>query len=112
MAVGDRTEKRLVGPVALAATDTAVGSAVPASRVWVIKQFAICNTDTVDRLVTLAIGTSAAVANRFFSLLPIAAGDTIIWDTALTLVAAEQLFGSSDTGSVVTVTAVGWEKEV
>lgn len=112
MAVGDRTEKRVVGPAALASSNTAVGSAVPASRVWVIKQFVICNTDTVDRLVTLAIGTAATPANRIFSLLPIAAGDTIIWDTALTLVAAEQLFGFSDTGSVVTVTAVGWEKEV
>lgn len=112
MAVGDRTEKRVVGPVALANTNTAVGSAVPASRVWVIKQFAICNTDGTDRLVTLAVGTAATAANRIFSLLPIAAGDTIIWDTALTLTATEQLFGFSDTGSVVTVTAVGWEKEV
>lgn len=112
MAVGDRVEKRLVGPVALTSSNATVGSAVPASRVWVIKQFAICNTDGVDRLIYLAVGTAATVANRIFSALPIAAGDTIIWDTALTLTATEQLYGYSDTGSVVSVTAVGWEKEV
>jgi hypothetical protein len=47
-----------------------------------------------------------------FSALPIAAGDTIIWDTALVMSATEQFYGYADTGSVVTVTAVGWEKEV
>jgi len=112
MAVGDRTEKRLVGPVALTASNAAVGSAVPASRNWVIKQFIICNTDGTDRLVYLAIGTAATVANRLLSALPVAAGDTLVWDTAVTLTAAEQLFGFSDTGAVVSVTAVGWEKEV
>ena len=112
MAVGDRTEKRLVGPVALTNANASVGSAVPSARVWVIKQFAICNTDGSDRIFYLAVGSAATAANRIFSALPIAAGDTIIWDTALTMTATEQLFGYADTGSVVTVTAVGWEKEV
>ena len=112
MAVGDRTEARLVGPVALTASNATVGSAVPSSRVWVIKQFVICNTDGSDRLVYLAVGTAATAGNRLFSALPIAAGDTIIWDTALTLTAGEQLYGYADTGSVVSVTAVGWSKEV
>jgi len=112
MAVGDRTEKRLVGPVALTGSNAAVGSAVPASRNWVIKQFIICNTDGTDRLVYLAIGSSDAPGNRLLSALPVAAGDTLVWDTAVTLTATEQLFGRSDTASVVTVTAVGWEKEV
>ncbi len=112
MAIGDRTEKRLVGPVALTNANASVGSAVPASRAWVIKQFAICNTSGIDRIFYLAVGTAATASNRFFSALPIAGGDTIIWDTALTMTATEQLFGYADTGSVVTVTAVGWEKEV
>ena len=113
MAVGDRSEKRLVGPVALTATpNTTVGIAVPASRVWVIKQFVICNTSGIDRLLYLAVNTSATVGNRVFSGLPIAGGDTIIWDTALTMTAGEQLYGYSDLASVVSVTAVGWEKEV
>lgn len=112
MAVGDRTEKRLVGPVALTASNATVGSAVPSSRVWVVKQIAICNTDGNDRIVYLAVGSAATAANRLFSALPIAAGDTIIWDTALVMTATEQFYGYADTGSVVTVTAVGWEKEV
>ena len=112
MAVGDRTEIRMIGPVALTNSNAGVGSAVPSSRQWVIKQLAICNTDGSDRLVYLAIGTAATVANRLMSALPIAAGDTLIWDTPLVLNAAEQLFGFADTGSVVTVTAMGWVKEV
>lgn len=112
MAVGDRTEKRLVGPVALTNANATVGIAVPASRVWVIKQIAICNTDGSDRLFYLAIGTAATAANRLLSACPIAANDTIVWDTALTMTANEQLYGYADTGSVVTVTVVGWEKEV
>lgn len=112
MAVGDRTEIRMIGPVALTNSNAGVGSAVPSSRQWVIKQLAICNTDGSDRLVYLAIGTAATAANRLMSALPIAAGDTLIWDTPLVLNAAEQLFGYADTGSVVTVTAMGWVKEV
>jgi hypothetical protein len=112
MSVGDRTEKRLVGPVALTNSNATVGSAVPSSRVWVAKQVIICNTDGADRLVYLAIGTAATVANRFISALPIAAADTIVLDTALVMTAGEQLYGYADTGSVVSVTMVGWEKEV
>ncbi len=110
MASGDRVEKRLVGPVALTASNATVGSAVGAGKTWVVKQLAICNTDGSDRIVYLAVGTAATAANRLFSALPIAAGDTIIWDTALVMEAAEQFYGYADTGSVVTVTAVGWEK--
>lgn len=112
MAVGDRTEKRLVGPVALTAANATVGSAVGASRVWITKQVIICNTDGADRLVYLAIGTAATVANRIFSALPVAAGDTIVLDCALVMTATEQFYGYSDTASVVTVTVNGWEKEV
>jgi hypothetical protein len=112
MAVGDRTEKRLVGPVALTNSNATVGSAVPSSTVWVVKQIVICNTDGTDRLVYLAIGTAATAANRLLSALPVAAGDTLVWDTAITMTATEQFYGYSDTGSVVSVTAVGWEKEV
>ena len=112
MAVGDRTEKRLVGPVALSNTNATVGSAVGASKVWVTKQIIICNTDLIDRLVYLAIGTAATAANRFVSALPIAGADVVVLDTALVMTAAEQFYGYSDSGSVVTVTIVGWEKEV
>ena len=111
MAVGDRTETRMVGPVALTNSNAAVGSAVPTSRQWVIKQLVVCNTDGADRLVYLAIGSAATAANRLMSALPIAAGDTLVWDTALVLNAGERFHGFADTGSVVTVTAIGWLKE-
>lgn len=112
MAVGDRTEKRLVGPVALTASNAGVGSAVPASRNWITKQVIFCNTDGSDRLVYFAIGTAATAANRIFSALPIAAGDTVVLDCAVVMSAAEQFFGYADAASVVTVTVNGWEKEV
>lgn len=112
MAVGDRTERRLIGPVALSNTNAAVGNTVSASRVWVGKQIILCNTDTLERLVYLAIGNAAVSSNRFISALPIAASDTIVLDTAIVMTANEQLFGYADSNAVVTVTMVGWEKEV
>lgn len=112
MAIGDRTEKRLVGPTTLGSTNAAVGIAVPASRQWTVKQIVLCNTSGTERLVYMAIGTAATAGNRFLSALPIAAGDTLVLDTALVLNATEQFFGYSDSGSVVAVTVVGWEKEV
>jgi len=112
MAVGDRTEKRLVGPVTLTNANATVGIAVPASRQWTVKQIIFCNTSGTERLLYMAVGTAATVGNRFVSALPIAVGDTIVLDTALVLNAGEQFYGYSDTGSVVAVTVVGWEKEV
>lgn len=112
MAVGDRTEKRLVGPVALTASNATVGSAVPTSYQWTTKQIVICNTDGTDRLVYLAIGTAATASNRFVSALPVAAYDTVIIDTALVLNAGEYFYGYADSASVVNVIAVGWEKQV
>lgn len=110
MAAGDRTEKRMVGPVALTTSNATVGSAVPANRQWTTKQFIITNTNTIDVLVYLAIGTAATASNRVLSALPVGANDTVVWDTALVLDAAEQLYGYSDyTG--VNITVVGWEKE-
>ena len=110
MASGDRTEKRLVGPVSLTSSNATVGSAVGSGFTWIAKQVIITNTDTIDRLFYLAIGTAATSANRIFSAMPIAANDTIILDTALVLAQTEQLYGYADTGSVVNVTMVGWEK--
>lgn len=111
MAVGDRTEKRLGGPTQLGTTTTTIGT-VPSARVWVIKQIIICNTDTLDRTVSLSIGTAATAANRIMSAIPIGANDLMVFDTALVLTAAETLQGLSDAASVVNVTLVGWEKEV
>lgn len=111
MAVGDRTEQRLGGPTQLGTTTTTIAT-VSASRVEVIKQIIVTNTDTVDRTFSLAIGTAATAANRIISQLPIGANDIIVFDTALVLTATETLQGLADVASVVNVTVIGWEKEV
>jgi hypothetical protein len=110
MAIGDRSESRLGGPVQLGTTTTTIVTAATGYS-DIIKQIVICNTDTVDRTVTLAIGTAATAANRLMSNLPIGANDTIVFDTAIVLAAGETLQGLSDTADKVTVTAIGWEKQ-
>jgi hypothetical protein len=110
MAIGDRNEARLGGPVQLGTTTTVIATAAT-GYADIIKQIVICNTDTVDRTVTLAIGSAATAANRLMSSLPIGANDVMIWDTAIVLAAGETLQGLSDTADKVTVTAVGWEKQ-
>lgn len=109
MAAGDRVESRLGGPIQLGTSTTTICTA-GAGITEVIKQIIITNTDTVDRTVTLAIGSAATAANRILSALPIGANDVIILDTALVLLTTETLQGLSDTAAKVNVTVVGWEK--
>lgn len=111
MAVGDRVETRLVGPVSLATSNTAIGSAVAANRVWVIKQITICNASGADAIATLAIGTADTTSNRFMSNLPLATSNTAVFDTGIVMTAGEQLFGFADR-SGVNVIINGWVKEV
>jgi len=110
MAIGDRNEARLGGPVQLGTTTTVIVTAAT-GYADIIKQIIICNTDTIDRTVTLAIGSAATAANRLMSALPIGANDLMVFDTAIVLAAGETLQGLSDTADKVTVTAVGWEKQ-
>ena len=110
MAVGDRTEKRFAGPTALGTTNGTVAT-VPASRQWTTKQFVFTNTAGAEALIYIAIGSAGTASNRVLSGLPIAAGDVVVWDTALVLDAAETIQGYADR-SGVNVTLVGWEKEV
>ena len=111
MAVGDRVEARLGGPTQLGTTTTTICTASSGYN-EIIKQVVITNTDTVERTFTLAIGTAATASNRVIDTMPIGANDTIIWDTALVLDAAETLEGLADTASKVNVTAIGWEKQI
>jgi hypothetical protein len=110
MAVGDRTEARLGGPTQLSTTTTTICTAASGYN-EIIKQIIICNTDTVDRTVTLAIGNASVASNRLMSSLPIGANDIMVFDTAIVLSATETLQGLADANSVVNVTAVGWEKQ-
>ena len=104
-----RTESRLGGPIQLGTSTTTICTA-GAGVTEVIKQIIITNTDTVDRTVTLAIGSAATAANRLMSALPIGANDMMVFDTALVLAPTETLQGLADAANVVNVTAIGWEK--
>jgi len=92
MAIGDRNEARLGGPVQLGTTTTTIVTAAT-GYADIIKQIIICNTDTIDRTVTLAIGSAATAANRLMSALPIGANDIMVFDTAIVLAAGETLQG-------------------
>lgn len=111
MASGDVFPKMLTVPTQLGTSTTTLFT-VPSSHQYTIKQIVICNTDGVDRLVTLSRGTAATAANCFTYNLPIAAYDTIAFDTALVFEATETLQGLSDTASKVTVTATGWDRTI
>ena len=110
MAIGDRTEKRLVGPTVITTSNATVGT-VPSSRLWVTKQITFTNTNGLDAWVKFAIGTTGTAGNCIFFQLPIAAYDTVVFDTALVLTASETLQAMSDRGAI-NVTVTGWEKEV
>lgn len=112
MATGDRTETRVFGPteVSTAASAGVVGT-VPASRVWVTKQVIFTNTNGVDAWVTMSIGDVSTASNAVFYQLPIAANDTLVFDTALVMSATETVQSVADR-SGVNITGVGWVKEV
>lgn len=126
MAVGDRNEARLndttitggtssVGGTPVSATPlgttTTVVATVPSGYQYIVKQVIICNTDTQDRVLSLAIGTAADLAKRFVSVLPIGGSDTIVLDTGIILNAGENIQGLSDTASKVNIVLHGWTKQ-
>lgn len=114
MAVGDVFPKMLTGtaPVSLGSTSTTVFT-VTTNYQWTVKQIIICNTDTIDRLVTLSYNDVASDASKCFVYrLPVAASDTVILDTALVFESGNTLRGLADTGSKVTVAVTGWERQV
>jgi len=100
MATGDRTETRVLGPVELPTTPGLINgnpsNAVAASRVWVVKQIALCNRTGTDALVYLALapnGVSIANSHYFMWALPIAASDTLVLDTGIVMVTGDQFYG-------------------
>ena len=111
MASGDVFPKMLTVPTQVGTSTTTLFT-VPASHQYTIKQIVICNTDGVDRLITLACGTAATAANCFTYNLPVAGYDTVVLDTGLVLEDGETVQGLSDTASKVTVTITGWDREI
>ena len=111
MAVGDVFPKMLCVPTTLGTTTTTLFT-VSSNRQWAVKQIIVCNTDGVERWVTLSYdGTAATASNCFVYRLPIAAYDTVVLDTALVFEDGDTLQGLSDTASVVTVSVTGWERQ-
>ena len=113
MAVGDRTERRFAGPTALGTSNGTVATvpSAPSARQWTTKQFVFTNTAGAEALVYVAVGSADTASNRVLSGLPIAAGDVVVWDTALVLNAGETIQGYANRAGV-NITLVGWEKEV
>lgn len=111
MASGDVFPKLLASPTLLGTTTTTLFT-VAAGHQYTIKQIVICNTGGVDRLVTVAKGTSATAGNCFVYNLPVAAYDTVVLDTALVLEAAETIQAQSDFANLVTVTITGWDRTI
>lgn len=110
MAVGDRKEKRIAGPISLTTGSATIASPL-AGRQFTVKQIIFTNTSGVEALVYLGIGPSTAPGNRIFSALPIAVNDVVVWDTALVVEPQETITAYADRNGV-NVTIVGWEKEV
>lgn len=111
MASGDVFPKLLASPTLLGTTTTTLFT-VPAGHQYAVKQIIVCNTGGLERLVTLAKDSAATAGNCFVYRLPVAKDDTVVLDTALVLEAGETIQGLSDTGSVVTVTVTGWDREI
>lgn len=109
MALRDQTPKRIVGPVAMSAANSTLGSAVAAGKRQIIKQVVIVNTGTSQRTVQVAIGTSATGANRFIDL-PLAGRETLVFNTSLPLEVGEQLNANQGTGTDCTITVSAVEQ--
>lgn len=108
MASGDVTPFLLAEPMFLGSTSTAITAPTASYTTYTIKQIVLCNTDGVERWVKLGVDGISAV-NCFVYQLPIAAYDTVVLDTALTLTyLSSALYGAADTADKVTVTVTGW----
>ena len=110
MASGDAVPKRMGGPTQLGIATTSIVASPTSGHQFTIKQVIINNISGIDRWFTISIG-AVATTNTLMYRLPIAAYDTIIWDTALVLEYGETLQGLADAASAVTVTCTGWDRE-
>jgi hypothetical protein len=101
-------ESRIAGPTVIT-TSNATFYTVPSNHRIVTKQIIVCNTNGVDAWFSIGLnGTAATAANCLFFQLPIAAFDTIVFDTQIVLEAAETIHVISDRGAI-NITAVGWD---
>lgn len=103
------TIKQLVAPTALSATLTTTLYTVPASTKAIIKEIALCNTDSAARTVTMYVGTGSAVANTLLSAVSLAAGETKLITLSTVLNTGEFIKGGASSASVVACTVSGVE---
>lgn len=94
-------------PYQLTAADTAIFT-VPGGGVlkWVINEIVVCNTDTVQRLVTLyhTSGGAGSAADAIASLTPIQAGQVWAFGRGHVYNTGDTLRGLADVTLKVTVT--------
>lgn len=104
------TIKQLVAPVALSATTTtSLYGPVAASTKAIIKEIVLCNTDTVERTVTMQVGSATGVANRILNSYSVPANGTAIITLSTVLVTGDSITGGASSASVVSCNISGVE---
>lgn len=104
------TIKRL-SQTALTATTTTTLYTVPSSTSTIIKEIILCNTDTVDRTVTIQAGVSpaTAVSTRLINAATIRPNETLIFTFSNVLLTTDLITGGASAASVVSCSISGVE---
>jgi hypothetical protein len=99
-----------VAPVLLGTTDTIVGQP-PVGKSWAIARVAFCNTDTVDRTVTIGTNDSGSLtdAQKEHDVLTIQAKTTLDYGPAY-LPATRRLIAFAEVAAKVSARIHGIEK--
>jgi hypothetical protein len=102
------TQKRLVGPAAMATSATALYT-TPASTTTIVKQIMLCNTHTSTATATLHIAAAASVAasNMIFKAISLDPSETVILNLSLVLATTNIISGlASNTGVTITISGI------
>lgn len=102
------TQKRLVGPAAMATSATALYTA-PGSTTTIIKQIMLCNTDSLTQTATLHIAAAGSVANAnmIFKAISLDPSETVILNLSLVLATGNIISGlASHVGVTITISGI------
>ena len=102
------TQKRLVGPAAMATSATALYTA-PGSTTTIIKQIMLCNTDSSTQTATLHIAAAGSVANAnmIFKAISLDPSETVILNLSLVLATGNIISGlASHVGVTITISGI------
>lgn len=104
------TQKRLVGPAAMAtsATNLYTAPASPATTT-IIKQIMLCNTDSAPQTATLHIAAAGSVANAnmIFKAISLDPSETVILNLSLVLATGNIISGlASHVGVTITISGI------